>query len=342
MKKAGKLKGVVLVILGVIIVAGILLAAPNPMATHQSYGVSFSAPHASGIGLDWKKVYDATLTDLGVKHLRLSAYWNQVEPRDDEYDFDDLDYQMDQAAAHRATVILGVGRKLPRWPECHTPDWASELPEAEQQQEVLEMIEVVVKRYKEHPALLMWQLENEPLLDFGICPPEDRIFVRAEERLLRSVDSTHPILMTDSGELNWWIDAARFGDVLGTTMYRTVFSSRTNKPFHYDYLFPSWLYRFKSRYIGLLYDKPVLISELQGEPWGQVSFTEMNVEEKNASFSVDRFYELADFAGRTQLPSAYWWGVEYWYWEKEVKENPVFWETAIALFGASNRGGGDQ
>lgn len=334
MKIHRKIKGVVLVIAGVLIVTLILLAAPSPVAPSQVYGVSFSAPHSSGIGLDWKQTYDALLEELGVKHLRLSAYWNEVEPEDDEYDFTGLDYQMDQAAAHNATVILGVGRKLPRWPECHEPDWAKELSEEQQQQQVLDLIGVVVDRYKNHPALRMWQLENEPLLDFGICPPEDRAFLVAEQDTLRTHDTTHPILMTDSGELNWWIDAAQYGDVLGSTMYRTVFSSRTQAPFHYDYIFPAWLYRLKSRYIGVLYQKPVIISELQGEPWGEVSFTEMSVEQKNASFSTERFYELAQFANRTQLPSAYWWGVEYWYWEKEVKGNDAYWEAAKEIFGS--------
>lgn len=327
-----KLFGVFVIVVAVLTVVIVLLAAPNPYAQEQVYGVTFSAPHATGIGLDWKEAYIATLDELDVRYLRLSAYWDSVEPQDDQFVFSDLDFQLDEAQKRGAQVVLGVGWKLPRWPECHTPQWASQIPQNEQQVKALEMIEVVVERYKDHPALMMWQLENEPLLDFGICPPEDRDHLAVEEALLRRLDSGHPVLITDSGELNSWLGAAQYGDVVGTTMYRTVFSKRTQKLFHYDYLFPSWLYRFKSRYVKALYGKDVLISELQGEPWGSKPFPDMSQEERLASFSPDRFVELANFSRRTQLPQVYWWGVEYWYWEKVIHNNPIYWEMASELF----------
>jgi len=308
------------------------IARPAIYAPTQVYGVTFSWPHAEGLGLDWQEAYDATLTDLGVRRLRLAAYWEQIEPAQGQFDFTPLDYQMDEAAAHGTQVILAVGRKLPRWPECHVPAWAEALPELEQQEQVLAMLPVVVERYRDHPALRMWQLENEPLLDYGECPPEDREFLRREEALVRSLDAEHPILITDSGELNWWITAAGFGDVMGTTVYRTVFSERTQKIFHYDYIFPAWVYRGKARMVNWLRGKDVLISELQGEPWGAVPYTELSVADRRASLTPERLGALQQFAARTQLPEAYWWGVEYWYWEKEVNGEPAFWNVARAFF----------
>lgn len=312
------------------------LAAPSRRPPPQIQGVTFSQPHATGIGLDWQNVYGAILQDLGVKHLRLAAYWSVIEPTDDQFNFSTIDYQMDKAVQHHATVILGIGRKLPRWPECHVPTWARDLSEEKQQERILEMLPVVIERYKGHPALRMWQLENEPLLDFGTCPPEDQLFLRKEEEMVRLHDTSHPILVTDSGELNSWLPAATFGDQLGTTMYRTVFSKRTERLFHYDYVFPAWMYRLKARYVKYLRGKDVLISELQGEPWGDKPFTGMSPQERSESFSVERFAELHRFAKRTQLPEAYWWGVEYWYWEKEVQENDAYWEVARTLFGQSH------
>ena len=317
---------------GTLLLVVVVLAMPSPFAAKQVYGVTFSALQAEGIGLDWRQTYEAILNDLGVRRLRLSAYWNQVEPEEGQFDFEQLDYQMDAAAAHSAKVILGIGRKLPRWPECHEPAWVQGRSQEEKQELVLNLIEQVAKRYREHPALRMWQLENEPLLDFGECPPEDRVFLAREEALLKSLDSSHPIMITDSGELNSWIPAAGYGDVLGTTMYRTVFSSRTQKLFHYDYLFPSWLYRLKARLVKVIRGNEVLISELQGEPWGAAPFTEMSVAQRRASLSLERFDQLQRFAARTQLPEAYWWGVEYWYWEREVNGEPRFWEAARELF----------
>ena len=314
----------------IIIVVG--LTRPELKTEKMVYGVTFSAPSAQWVIGGWKEAYDAILDDLGVKRLRLSAYWNMIEPAEGQYNFSELDYQMDRAAEEGAQVILAVGRKLPRWPECHTPDWAKEWPEAQQQARVMAMLEVVVPRYQNHPALRMWQLENEPLLDFGGCPPEDRSFLAREKKLLAALDGTHPILITDSGELNWWLAAAQYGDVLGTTMYRTVHSQRTNRPFSYDYIFPAWLYRAKARMVRVVENKDTIISELQGEPWGSGTYIYMPEEERAQSFSLARFKELKKFAERTQLDEAYWWGVEYWYWEKVNNNNPAYWDFARTMF----------
>lgn len=340
MKKNRRFARAILVAAAGMVLLVLVAAWPGDPTAPQLYGVTFSQPHATGIGLDWREVYRAILEDLDVPYLRLNVYWDIVEPVDNKFDFSTMDYQLDLAAAREAQVILAIGRKLPRWPECHVPQWAVGLSENAQQEKVLEMVEVVVKRYQDHPALLMWQLENEPLLDFGVCPPEDQKFLQQEERLVRQLDSSHPILITDSGELNSWLPAAAYGDVLGTTMYRTVFSARTNRNWHYDYIFPAWLYRLKARYVGLLRGKQVIISELQGEPWGAKPFTQMSGAERQAAFSPERFRQLHSFARRTQLPVAYWWGVEYWYWEKEVKGNNAYWEYAKSIFTASQNAKG--
>lgn len=320
------------VFVGIVLLSGLLLAVPSPFARPLRYGVTFSQVQAASLGLAWREVYDAVLADLGVQRLRLIAYWPLIEPTDGAFTWDDLDYQMDQAAASGTQVILTIGRKVPRWPECHEPAWVQKRPEAEKRRQILDLLAATVERYRDHPALGMWQLENEPLLDFGVCPSEDLGFLRQEEALVRRLDPLPRILITDSGELNSWLPAASFGDVLGTTMYRTVWSGRRARPFRYDYLFPAWLYRAKARLVKVLRGKHVLISELQGEPWGARPLTEMTPEERHALFSPQRFIDVTRFAQRTQLPEAYWWGAEYWYWEKTAHNNPAFWELAREMF----------
>jgi hypothetical protein len=332
-----KLYGIFIVLVGILCITLLFLAIPSFSPSRQEYGISFSAPQAEGLGLNWKETYLALLNDVGVKHLRLSAYWDSIESKKGVYDFSVLDYQMSEAAKHNADVLLSVGRKLPRWPECHIPQWAKDMSEEQQQRHVLTLVSRVVERYKDNPVLRMWQLENEPLLSFGICPPADTDFLSQEQELVRKLDSSHEILITDSGELNSWLGASQYGDMLGTTMYRTVFSKRTQKLFHYDYLFPSWLYRIKARYVGILRNKEVIISELQGEPWGSKPFVEMSQEERRASFSPERFMNLARFAKRTQFPLAYWWGAEYWYWEQVKHNDSSYMDIAKNIF--SSEGG---
>ncbi len=329
MKKA---YNVFLLFFGCVLALILLLAFPSLSPGVQEYGVSFSAPQAEGLGLNWKETYQALLSDVGVKHLRLSAYWDSIESKKGVYDFSALDYQITEAEKHNADVLLAVGRKLPRWPECHIPQWAKDLSEQEQQGHVLTLLSRVVDRYKDRPNLRMWQVENEPLLSFGICPPADTTFLLKEQDAVHVLDTSHRILITDSGELNSWLGASQYGDMLGTTMYRTVFSKRTQQLFHYDYLFPSWLYRLKARYVGILRNKGVIISELQGEPWGIKPFSEMSQEERHASFSPDRFMDIARFAQRTQLPLAYWWGAEYWYWEKVKNGDSSYMDIAKNIF----------
>lgn len=309
----------------------LLLALPLPRAKPQRLGVTFSIPQAQGFGLPWQETYQAILKDLQVKHLRLVAYWDTIEPTKDKYDFRVLDEQMNLAEVSGADVVLTIGRKLPRWPECYVPAWARGEPEKEQQARVLNMLTVLVKRYQHHPALFMWQVENEPLLAFGVCPPADPVFLAQEIALVHSLDS-HPVLVTDSGELSWWLKASRFGDVFGTTLYRTVFSGRIHGPFSYDYIYPAWLYRLKGRLVYVLGGQQTVISELQGEPWGNKATQLLSPTERAQSFSPRRFQQIENFSARTQFSSAYWWGAEYWYWEKIHEHNPQFWDQAKKMF----------
>ena len=99
----------------------ILLLAQKPKPEHIQYGMSFNTMYATELGLDWIETYDAIIDDLGVRHLRLAAHWPMIEPEKNEYNWVELDYQLAKAEASGTEVILAVGRRLPRWPECHVP-----------------------------------------------------------------------------------------------------------------------------------------------------------------------------------------------------------------------------
>ena len=135
------------------------------------YGVTFSKKFAQQMNLDWKEVYLAMLDDLKVKYVRIPTYWEDIEPEKDQYDFSDIDWQLEQAKARNVKVILVLGRRQPRWPECHDPKWVELETKDEVREEILEMITKVINRYKYYDIIEMWQVENEPFLDFfGECP----------------------------------------------------------------------------------------------------------------------------------------------------------------------------
>ena len=133
-------------------------------------GVTFSSRYASDIGLDWKQAYLAMLTDLNVKLIRIPVYWDISEPAPGQYDFSAVDWQLEQAKAHNAQVILAVGQKVPRWPECAIPTWAKTSDQT-RKKSLLDFENVVIDRYKNNqPEIKYWQVENEPFLLFGLCP----------------------------------------------------------------------------------------------------------------------------------------------------------------------------
>lgn len=266
------------------------------------FGVSFSKPYAESLGLDWRAAYSAVLDDLGVRYLRLSSEWDKIESSEGNYDFSALDWQMAEAEKRGAKVLLVLGDRQPRWPECHTPEWLAGAPQAEVHDRLLDFVKTVVLRYKNSSALEMWQVENEPLFNFfGECPRGDVNFLRQEIALVKSLDA-RPILITDSGELSTWRRTAHLGDYFGTTMYRVVYNQYFGY-FHHFYA-PAF-YRLKAKLVGLSRDK-VMISELQAEPWlksDSVLFTPV-AEQKNV-MNPERLEKNLDFARRTGFSRAY-------------------------------------
>lgn len=301
-----------------------------PEAENVVWGVSFSQKQAAALGLDWQAAYSALLDDLDVKKIRIAAHWDLLAPRPGEYDFSDLDWQMDEAARAGAKTVLAIGMKTPRWPECHFPEWAKTLDKERQQAAVLALLEAAVIRYRDHPALESWQVENEPLFPFGECPWRDEKFLQKEIALVKSLDGNkRPVVISDSGEGSWWLNAARAGDIAGITMYRRVYFSELG--IYVDYLLPPAFYAFKAELVGLLFKKKVICVELQAEPWaiGQKYDGGANDAE---TMDIGRFRKNVAFARSTGLDEFYLWGGEWWYWMKTKKNRPEFWEEAKALF----------
>jgi len=96
------------------------------------YGVTFSAKYARELGLNPKEVLEKTFTDLNIKKIRLVVYWDDFEKEKDNHNFSDIDWQIEMAKKYQAEVILAVGKRVPRCPECNMPEWTLTLPWEEQ------------------------------------------------------------------------------------------------------------------------------------------------------------------------------------------------------------------
>ncbi|KKQ80363.1 MAG: Glycosyl hydrolase, family 35, partial [Candidatus Moranbacteria bacterium GW2011_GWD2_38_7] len=266
---------VMLYIFGIVLALFLLLLAYSNLPVKKSQndakiGVTFSYVYAEQIGLDWKQAYLAMLDDIKIKHVRLPIYWDRVELTEGNYDFSPIDWQLEQAQKRGVEVILVVGQKVPRWPECYVPRWVgtdpSNLDAAILKEKLLAFEKVAINRYKDnHPEIVNWQIENEPFLDFGICSKVDVALLDAELEQVRKIDSSRPIVVTDSGELSLWILAASRADVFGTTMYREVYSENMG---HWRYPIGPNFFKMKQLVIKLFANQNnAIVIELQGEPW---------------------------------------------------------------------------
>jgi hypothetical protein len=300
-----------------------------PKATNIAWGVNFSQKHARNLGLDWKEAFTALLDDLGARNLKIAVHWDGLEPKDGEFYFDDTDWQVNEAEKRNANIILVIGMKTTRWPECHLPDWAQNLSKEQQQEKILIMLEKIVLRYKDSKAIWSWQLENEPFFPFGICPWVDKKFLRKEIDLVKSLDQK-PIIEADSGEGSFWFQAAEFGDIPSTTMYKKVWFRQINS--YVTYYFPPVFYWRKAQIIKFLFNKKVICGEFQAEPFGPKLIYDITLEEQEKTMNLERFKKNIDFAKKTGFDTFYLWGSEWWYWMKEKQNQPGIWNEAKTLF----------
>ncbi len=319
-------------LLSLIVVGLLVYLAQKPTPETISYGMSFNTVYARELGLDWKETYGAILGELGVRKLRLAAHWPMIEPLRNQYNFEELDYQVAEAEAVGATIVLAVGRRLPRWPECHIPDWARGETWDVQKQEIREYLTAVVNRYKDSPAVLYWQVENEPYLTvfaYDHCGDFDEDFLTEEIALVKSLDASRPILVTDSGNLGSWSGAYRQGDAFGTSVYVHFWNPELGQ---FRTLLPPWFYRVKENVMKMRFgDKPTFLIELSAEPWLVAPVTEVPLAVQYTRMDVEKFNDILAYARATRYDTQYLWGAEWWYW-LHLQGESAMWERGKEVF----------
>ncbi len=328
---------IILLFLGflIILVSFLFFIFKPKVPKHINYGVNFSNKYATELGLNWKQAYLQILDDLQVKNIRLVAYWDEIEPVNNQYDFSNIQWQVEEAQKRDINIILAIGQKVPRYPECHAPSWWNNIPaKSERQKELNQYIKKTVQQFKTYDAVKIWQVENEPFFPFGECKKITLEDLKNEVSLVRSLDSTKPILIQDSGEGGLWFPSYKFADYLGISMYRRIWYNFWNillgKFIYFKYPLAHWTYRIKALVVGIPYKK-IIVTELQAEPWGPGSNAILSQEEKDKTMSKHKFLTTITYAQQAGFNTLYFWGVEWWLFEKDKKNNPYFWNTAKAL-----------
>jgi len=291
-----------------------------------NYGVTFSAKYARELKLDPKETLESIFTDLGVKKVRLVAYWDEVENQNGKLDYSDLDWQIEMAKKYNVEVILSVGKRVPRWPECHIPYWALQLEPAAQDEALLKFVKETIVRYKDEDTVKVWQIENEPF--FGMyakqyCGQFNVNTLDKEIALVKENDPNAPVLITDSGELSLWNYAYGKGDQFGSTFYVYVAN------YWFDDIRSAMshnVYRFKKTVMSLIYgEKPSYLIEISIEPWLTKPIINTSFNEQLSRMNVKRAKTVLDIASQTGFTEQYLWGAEWWFYLK-LHGKPELWD----------------
>ncbi len=319
------------------------------------YGLDFSCRQAEWLGEDCHAAYAAILDQLDVRHIRLSAYWYQIEPAPGQFDFSSIDWQIDEAAQHGVAVTLSVGIKGQRSPEFYMPDWlmaGRHIPDGDSPANypdisaaALAFVQATVQHEADNSTVEVWQVENEPYVHFWRTAHDWSLperFVDQEAAAVRSADPLHrPLLITHA---SWLSTDGTWRRILSTTdiVGEAVYTKRQRGPFAFVYLLPFQLGPLTPNLPGQertarTQGKAVWISELQAEPFEAPWVGIRSVPTCNfPSISPDLMRANLTLARRSGAERAYLWGAEWWYFCLTQRRDPSYWQVAQQAFAQSD------
>jgi len=315
----------------IILIFFVLIMIPTIFFSCRSqtnWGITFSQKESLRLNGEWQNTYEAIIEELKPNKIRLVGYWDFIEKNKSIYDFSEMDSMVEKAREREIPIILAIGQKTPRWPECHVPPWAEDDPNKETY--LLEYLRVFVDRYKNLPNLLYWQVENEPFLGKEKCSPSSETFFKKEIDLVKNLDPDHKIVLTDSGELGNWEETAKYADVFGYTLYHKVYDTRWGT-FKVDRTKKYFTNKAKTIRESIHPNLEVICIEASMEPWGAVTNERLGSEQYEIFTVEDLRYNL-DFAKklRPQFNEVYLWGAEWWYYAKN-NGHPEYWDEIKQL-----------
>lgn len=296
--------------------------------TPMKVGVTFIPSYASYYDLDPKQTMRALIDELNIKQFRLVSYWSDYETEPGKYDFSNLDWQFKYAEQADAKISLAIGLRQPRWPECHMPQWAENLPKDVWQVKLKDYIRVVIDRYKNSPALESYQLENEYFMKvFGICPDHSRERLIDEYNFVKQIDPSHPVIISRSNNAGGIPLGEPRPDEFGISIYKRVWDKTITKRY-FEYPFPAWFYGFLAGAGKIVTGKDMIIHELQAEPWAPTETKLASLTEQDKSIDPKRLRQRFRYGEATGMREMYLWGAEWWYWRKVKHNDSGVWDVA--------------
>ncbi|HUD08278.1 MAG TPA: hypothetical protein VMQ52_04320 [Candidatus Saccharimonadales bacterium] len=296
-------------------------------------GVTFIPDYAQSLGLNPQQTMKALIDNLGVKNFRITSYWSDIETSPGVYNFSQLDWEFQMAQTAHAKIVLTLGLRQPRWPECHLPSWAANEPVTQWQSQLESYITAVVNRYKNSPSLESYQLENEYFLKgFGDCTNFSRSRLISEYNLVKKLDPKHEVIVSRSNNAIGFPIGQPTPDEFSITVYKRVWNTTIHR--YAEYPIPAWYYAFLAGVQKIFTGKDMIIDELQAEPWpphGE-SIPQSTLTEQNKSMNATLLKSRISYGEATGMKTIYLWGAEYWYYRLVVLHDPSVWDVAKQAF----------
>lgn len=294
------------------------------------FGITFSHPHFQHLGISVDEALEYAFS-LGFSQLRIGIYWNRIERKKDNFDFSEVEMILEKCERKGQKVILNIGMKSPRWPEFYLPTYLDDvdLGDNEVRERVLLFIKATIAKFKQYNCITHWQVENEPLDPSG---KDNRAIplttLKDEVKLVRSLDK-RPIIIS-----LWGNDIKKrtllplvepLADVVGIDLYYKQYRGE---------LFGKSMYsgpQTSDQYLSKLIQnssKPVIITELQAEPWEKDEKRYLSESQKSISPELLRNnIRRAINLGANEILL---WGYEYWYYQ--MKRNNYTYINTLKEF----------
>ncbi len=312
-------------------------------------GISFRPLQALALELDPRPALEALLA-YPFEVVRLAAYWDRIEVYRGDFDFSELDWQIDAAVRAGKQIVLCVGAvKAFGYPEYFVP--SHHLDEPIRDHTLVSstshpallgastgFVTRVVERYEACSNIIVWQIEHEALdpLGFEHSWRLDSAFVEAEIAAVRALDPARPLLLNGflpsslavrlqqrwrtRGQGDSLEFAARLADIVGIDYYPRHAVLRTGPMTAYLDGHATWARRRMTSVLNasIARHQQVFITEGQAEPW-ETATTPPSPRSSNMSSCLpehvirnyNRCIDWSRDAG-VALGAYLFWGAEYW------------------------------
>lgn len=298
-------------------------------------GTTFSPLQCEYLRLDYKTVFMKILDEGQYELIRLGAYWNRIEKIAGKYEFEELDWLLEQCKERNVHVMLTVGMKAPRWPEFHLPHWLSpDVSDETLADCVLTFEEQVLNHVQARYAAVVTyvQIENEPFHKFDVNANRSLPYslVKREVYLARKYLRTHQKIALTCGlsmtvplfwqDLYALVNCVRLADAVGFNVYVKMGIEGGRYITTHPLFFPQLrMYRWMVERFG----KETFIAEMQDEPWEHGSMVHVGRSEF-PSWSEVQTHSLYKELRQCGFTTILEWGSEW-----RLRTNRFAFETKV-------------